>query len=320
MAMETVTFLMGDITTEPSMITTFADESVDMNDLSGIGNTHNESLDVNSTVYYDYETKLPLFETFASLEIAMTALELIISIIAALKIPRWTKNYRNQMLMQLSLARFVKRVVYYVEYLQETPNADASTVFSVVLFGVQTYIDFVIVILVVFFIKHMYDSLIVVIVKINQDSLFKKLSFAWLLPIPISAAWAGIISADVMDEWLVYLLICCILRWPIILIGTWFYITILYKVFTDKIRRFARSLTIITFLICLIVNLYLFSKDVIELWCIKSFSTVLVNYILGFLLNLSILCFYLILIIQNYKKKTKSTTSLPQYSIEREVK
>ncbi|CAG9793855.1 unnamed protein product [Diatraea saccharalis] len=253
-----------------------------------------------------------IFETFIIIEIVMTTLELIICTVAALKLNRWRKNYRNQMLMQLSVVRFVKRVVFLIVYLNEKNTIYIS-------FGVRTaleiYIDFVIVILVFFFIKHMYDSLIVVLVKISENKLWRVLMCAWLLPIPISAAYTALLINEVLDKTSLYLLVCCLFRWPLMLLGTILYLTVLFKVLKDQIRKFARSLTIITFLLCLVINFYLFSKDVIELWCFKSFITLLVSYISGFLLNIFILCFYIILILLNFKSNNKTADSVPNCSI-----
>ncbi|PZC84217.1 hypothetical protein B5X24_HaOG205412 [Helicoverpa armigera] len=56
-----------------------------------------------SELYNEY----PIFQIFVIIELVMTTLELIISIVAAIKMPRWRRNYRNQMLMQLSFASLV---------------------------------------------------------------------------------------------------------------------------------------------------------------------------------------------------------------------
>lgn len=280
--------------------------------------TNTEDID-NSTeanvFYSEYPETMSVFEAFMITEIIMTALELTISVLAAIKIPRWRKNYRNQMLMQLSLARFVKRVILLLKFYDERNKPSFSNTNTTLNIS-QIYIDFVIVVLVFFFIKHMYDSLIVVVVKLNQESLNKISICSWLLPLVITAIWAVIIIAKVLDEWYVYLFICCLFRWPLIFVGTMVYITIVYKVLSDKIRRFARSLTIVTFLMCLVTNFYLFSKDIIELWCLKhSYLTLLTSYISGFLLNFLILCFYVILIILNFNHNTHSSRSLPDYSL-----
>lgn len=266
----------------------------------------------------EYPETTSVFEAFMITEIIMTAIELIISIVAVIKIPRWRRNYRNQMLIQLSLARFIKRVILLFKFYDEQRNGKKSQLFetNIILNISQIYIDFVIVVLVFLFIKHMYDSLIIVVVKINQESLNKTSLYAWLLPVLITVIGTIIIVTKVLDEWYVYLLLCCLFRWPLIFLGTMFYINIVYKVLSDQIRRFARSLTIFTFLMCLVTNFYLLSKDIIELWCLKtSYLTTLINYISGFLLNFLILCLYVILIILNLNHNTNSSRSLPDYSL-----
>lgn len=282
-------------------------------DIDGIA-----SINSNLAAHDELQGNLPLFAAFVVIEIVMTALAFIILVVTAFIIPRWKKNYRNQMLIQLSLARFLKRIVCYIEFREEKYTSPIPENRKLVLFAAETYIDIVVVIIVVYFIKHMYDTLLVVIVKINRNTLLKMSCCAWLLPLPLVIASAVIISHKLVNEWWTHLFICCILRWPLILIGTAFYIAILYRVLTDKIRKFARSLTITTFFVCLIANFYLFSKDVIELWCFKSFITVLINYLLGFFLNSLILMFFLILVILNYKKTCKSTTSVTIVSINNE--
>ncbi|XP_059054054.1 uncharacterized protein LOC131848268 [Achroia grisella] len=273
------------------------------------------AIDVKKSFHSESGDTLSLFSAFIIIEIVMTALELIISITAALKIQRWRRNYRNQMLMQLSLVRFLKRVVLTVIYLKENNLITTGTQLDAAVLGCQTYIDFVIVILVFFFIKHMYDSLIVVLIKISQNNLYKVLICSWLLPLPIAIIFTTVVVTNVLDKWLMYLLICSIFRWPLMLIGTVLYLMILHKVLKDKIRQFARSLTVITFLLCLVINFYLFSRDVIELWCSHSFSTLLVSYLLGFLLNFLILCLYIILIILNFKCNVKSLESQTNHSV-----
>jgi hypothetical protein len=271
--------------------------------------------DVTKASHNSPENLTP-FEAFVIIEIIMTALELIMWIFAAIRIPKWKKNYRNQMLLQISVIRFFKRLVFLIVFLKELEVIPRTEALETTLLSLQIYIDFVIVILVFFFIKHMYDSLIVVLVKISELSLYKVLLHAWLLPIPISAVWTAIVANGVLNYWSVYLLICAVFRWPLMLLGTLLYLTILYRVLTDRIRKFARSLAITTFLLCLIINFYLFSKDVIELWCLDNFSTLLVSYISGFLLNLLILYFYIVLIMLNFKSmNTKLSQSIPNFSI-----
>lgn len=256
-----------------------------------------------------------IFETFVVIELVMTTIELIITTIAAIKMPRWRKNYRNQMLMQLTFARFIKRIIFTCKFLECQGNITFTETITHVLNCFQIYIDFVIVVLVFFFIKHMYNSLIIVLVKISHLSFYRVLSCSWLIPVPISVAWTTVIITNLMDKWYVNLLICSIFRWPLIFIGTGLYIAIVYRVLSDKVRQFTRSLAVVTFLLCLSINVNLFSKDVIELWCLKSLVTLLISYISGFLMNLLILVLYIILIILSYNNKTQSSRTLPDYSL-----
>lgn len=258
----------------------------------------------------------PVFEAFIIIEIVMTALELTLTILATCKLKMWRKNYRNQMLMQLSLVRLLKRIFTLIEFLKDKGSIPDSLQLSTLVTSAQIYTDFVTVILIVFFIKHMYDSLIVVLVKISQNNLVKVLTCAWLLPLPISIVCTAITATKVLDDWMMYLLMCAIFRWPLMFIGTLLYITILFRVLNDKIRKFARNLTIITFLLCLVMNLYLFCKDVIWLWCIHTFSTILLSYLLGFAMNFLVLCLYLTLITLSFRcDKNKKCNSLrPNFS------
>lgn len=265
--------------------------------------------------FHSESSDTSVFEAFIIIEIVMTALELIIWTVAAIKTQRWRKNYRNQMLLQLSVVRFLKRLVFLVIFLKENKIIECSEGINYALLSATIYIDFVIVILVFFFIKHMYDSLIVVLVKISETRLWKVVTCSWLVPLPLSGACTAVVATRVLDPGLVYLLICCLFRWPLMLLGTVLYLTILYKVLNDKIRKFARSLTIITFLMCLLINFYLFSKDVIELWCLKSFTTLLISYISGLLMNIIILGFYIVLIMLHFKSNMKSCNSIPNCSI-----
>lgn len=257
-----------------------------------------------------------VFEAFIIIEIIMTTLELILTIWATCKLKLWRKNYRNQMLMQLSLVRFLKRIFILIEFLKDKGSIPDSLQLSTLVTSVLTYIDFVIVILIVFFIKHMYDSLILVLVKISQNNLVKVLTCAWLLPLPISIVCTVLTTTKVLDYWMMYLLMCAIFRWPLMFIGTLLYITILFRVLNDKIRKFARNLTVITFSLCLVMNLYLFCRDVIWLWCIHTFSTVLFSYILGFVMNFLVLCLYLILITLSFRcdKNKKCNTLRTNFS------
>lgn len=258
----------------------------------------------------------PVFEAFIIIEIVMTALELTLTILATCKLKLWRKNYRNQMLMQLSLVRFLKRIFALIEFLKDKGTIPDSLQLSTLVTSAQVYMDFVTVILIVFFIKHMYDSLIVVLVKISQNNLVKVLTCAWLLPLPISIVCTAITATKALDNWMMYLLMCAIFRWPLMFIGTLLYITILFRVLNDKIRKFARNLTVITFFLCLVMNLYLFCKDVIWLWCIHTFSTVLLSYLLGFAMNFLVLCLYLTLITLSFRcdKNKKCNTLRPNFS------
>lgn len=256
-----------------------------------------------------------VFEIFIGIEILMTTIELIVSIVAAIKMPRWRRNYRNQMLMQLTFARFIKRIIFTVKFMDDHHKITHSTVVTDLIHCFRIYIDFVIVILVFFFIKHMYNSLIIVLVKISHNSFYRVLTCSWLIPIPISIGWTVVIITEFVDEWYVNLFICSLFRWPLIFLGTGLYLTIVYRVLSDKIRQFARSLTVVTFFLCLTINVYLFSKDVFDLWCIHSLSTLIISYISGFLMNVLILILYIVLIMLSYNNKAQSSRSLPEYSL-----
>lgn len=276
----------------------------------------NNTLGDKQEISNESQVMSQVFEAFIVIEIVMTALELILSILAATKIARWRRNYRNQMLMQLSLVRFIKRIISLVEFCRNTGQISSSEALTTMLISAHIYLDFVIVILIFFFIKHMYDSLIVVLVKISQNNLVKVLACGWLLPVPISALGTALIVNHIVGKWLVYLLICCVFRWPLMFLGTLLYVTILFRVFKDSIRQFASSLAVTTFLLCLVLNLYMFSRDIIFLWCFHSFTTKLVSYVLGFVLNLLILSLYIILILLNVKCQSKSKNTLHNHSLE----
>lgn len=295
-----------DLTTEPS-------GTINLFNITNVRDKDNSSREL--VLPQDDSTMSVIFEVFIITEIVMTAMELVISIAAALRISRWRRNYRNQMLMQLSLARFIKRTIFFIQFIKEKYKIISMPSTRVVLMGSQIYIDLVITILVCFFIKHMYDSVLVVIIKISKKSLYKVLYCSWLIPIPVTGVWILIMCYKILNEWTSYLIICLALRWPIILIGTVLYLTILYRVTTDRIRRFATSLTVITFLLCFIINFYLLCKDIIILWCFESFMTLLINYILGFMLNFLVLCSYVLLIILCIKSKTKSCDVLADNSV-----
>ncbi|XP_028156389.1 uncharacterized protein LOC114349975 [Ostrinia furnacalis] len=306
---------MADTTTNPSI--QFNESEITSTDTApgeelSITESVRNVMDAKQPLHNESQDTLPVFEAFIIIEIVMTALELIIWGVAALKMQRWRKNYRNQMLLQLSVVRFLKRLVFLIVFMREknlVPDTEGS---KAVMFSFGIYVDFVIVILVFFFIKHMYDSLIVVMVKISENSLWKMLTCAWLVPVPISCVCSGVVAAGV-DQWLVQLLICCLVQWPLMLLGTILYLTILYRVLKDKIRKFARSLTVITFLLCLVINFYLFSNDIIKLFCLHSFLTLLISYVSGFLMNFLILLLYIILIIMNFR--SKSSESVRNHSI-----
>lgn len=310
---ESDTTITTDLVTDPSVTSSlFTMDTITYDTTEETNVSLYNTFSNTSTIQNEVQLHSTVFEIFTILEIVMTAVELLLSTVAAIKIKRWIKNFRNQMLMQLSVARFIKRLIFLLQFMREKSEDDSSNKIKIALLGLQIYIDFVIIILVNFFIKHMYDTLIIVIVKISKNNLYSVLYWSWLLPIPVSSIWTVITSIKLLDEWMSYFLICLIFRWPLILLGTLIYLTVLYNVMTDKIRKFARSLTVVTFFLCLVVNFYLFSKDVIKLWCFESFSTILVSYILGFTLNFLILCFYVILIMLNFKSQDKSCKlSLP---------
>ncbi|KAH9637186.1 hypothetical protein HF086_016208 [Spodoptera exigua] len=193
-----------------------------------------------SLVYNNYS----IFGTFVVIELVMTTLELIISIVAAIKMERWRKNYRNQMLMQLTVARFIKRIIFTFKFLECRDKITDSEAVANFLYCFQLYIDLVIAVLVFFFIKHMYNSLIIVLVKISQNSFYKVMSYSWLIPIPIVVVCSVIIATDFVDKWYVNLLMCSVFRWPLIFVGTGVYIAIVYRILSDRIRQFARSLAV----------------------------------------------------------------------------
>lgn len=312
----TLTEIANDSITE--ITSTILDYESTTSTIEGVFNSSNSKTSLGAPLELE-DTHYTVFVVFNILEIIMTSVELTVWIIAAIKMPRWRRNYRNQMLMQISVARFLKRIIFSFKFFHENQQLSSMDSINVALKSSEIYIDIVIVILVFFFIKHMYNSLIIVLVKIRQHSLYKVSLCSWLVPVPVSTVCTGIIVFQLLDEKVVYLLICCIFRWPLIFLGTALYITTLYKVLSDKIRRFASSLTVVTFLMCLFINFYLITKDSIQLFCIYSFETKLISYMSGFVMNFLILAFYIILIILDYRHCIQTPKTLgdtnPNYSL-----
>lgn len=253
----------------------------------------------SDTTFNEFDINNNVYEIFMITDIIMTAVELLILCIATCVWLRWRRNYRNQIFIQLTFTRFAKRIILYLLVLCEKYPCAQSV--RIVVLNLHIYIDYVMLFLVLFFIKHMYDSLVIVFVKCSPINLMKVSLCTWLIPLPISMMCTAVIVTGLLEKWFVYLLICCIVRWPLILIGTYVYITIVYKVIIDKARQFMRGLTVITFLLCVTINLYLFSQDIIVLWCLKTTYAVLIGHILGLLVNSLILFLYSVLIIGNSK-------------------
>ncbi|CAG9561209.1 unnamed protein product [Danaus chrysippus] len=94
-----------DLATESSGI-------INLLNITNVGDKDNSSRDL--VLPQDDSTTSVIFEVFIITQIVMTAMELVISIAAALRISRWRRNYRNQMLMQLSLALLCSYVLLII--------------------------------------------------------------------------------------------------------------------------------------------------------------------------------------------------------------
>lgn len=280
--------------------------------------TENETLSDsghNNTSLGIERSELPLsvFEIFIVIEIVMVVLELLLSIGAAVKMKQWRRNYRNQMLTQISLVRFLKRVIGYIIFLEKNRAIPTQQEPSLLNLCSIIYFNFVTIFLVFFLIKHMYDTLIVVFVKVTKNSLYKVTIFAWLFPIVLTGLWIAFISYNVMDKWLVDLIFCSLFKWTFTVIGTILYICILHRIIEDKFRKFAASLAIITFMLCLTINMYTITSDISRLF--RCYSLIVMKYIFGFVLNCLVLCLYVALISSNFSHRIKHCDNMSNHSV-----
>lgn len=235
-----------------------------------------------------------VLECFMIIEIAMTALEVIVLIVAGAVWSRWRRNYRNQMFLQISVIRLMKRIVLLLMFVTQQYTAVPECV-NFTLIALKYYINLVIVLLVIHFIKHMYESLIIVFGQWSSVNLLKISIISWLVPLPLGVLGAAAITSQFLGEWYVYLLVCGLFRWPLIILGTYVYIKIVFKVLRDKAKRFMRGLTVITFIMCVTINVYILCSDLIELWCLGTVYEFF-GHLIGLLLNLLLLILYGMLI------------------------
>lgn len=254
------------------------------------------------------------FEVLNIVAIIMMFAELLLTLLAIAKLKQWRKNYRNLMLTQISLARLLQRILSYAIFLEKKPNIfDNSKQPCLTYLTLITYFNFVTIFLVFFLIKHMYDSLIVIFVKISKNRFYKVSIFAWLFPVPLTTTWVAFVVYDVFDKFLVDVIFCTLFKWTFTVIGTILYICILRKILKDKCRKFARSLTIITFMLCLIINMYAITTDISRL--IRCYLLLVIKYITGFILNSLVLCLYIALISSNFKHRIKHSDAISNYSV-----
>ncbi|CAK1556251.1 unnamed protein product [Leptosia nina] len=276
----------------------FTDTEPEFEEVFGEGvNTSDTYFEIDSSAMLD---NLPAYGGMLIAECVLATLQVLISIAATLKIARWGRNYRNQMLTQFSIARLVDRIANLSLFL--CPDLTIKT--YDILMGVRVHVDLVLVILVIFFIKHMYESLIIVVVKVVKNDLYKVLCCSWLLPLPFSALYVCLVTYNCVSPWMAYFTICCAFRWPVMIIGTGLYLKILFKVTMDSIRYYAKSLTALTFFLCLVINLYVLSADITKLWYAQNYLPIFLNTVLGLILDSLAVCLYVILVLKAYGKTT----------------
>lgn len=153
--------------------------------------------------------------TCSTLGVALSALALVLLLLTALLFVEWRQNYKNQLLIQFMIARFLYTGVrYFTDIIRayELREADVLHRHTIIMI---LYSEMALVSWMFFFSKHMHGSLVKVF-NVPKQCLWKVSLCAWLLPGLVTVLLLYTFSIPVFREIWCYIIYVLAVKWPVL--------------------------------------------------------------------------------------------------------
>lgn len=154
--------------------------------------------------------------TLSTIGIALSTITLVLLIVTAILFAEWRQNYKNQLLIQFMLARFLYTIARYFYDVTEVFDINVTPQFFTNLdMFILFYTEMALVAWMVVFTKQMYDSLVKIFV-FEYPRLWKVSLATWIIPC-ISATVFFVIYVIRFQQVRLYLVYLLVFKLPIVI-------------------------------------------------------------------------------------------------------
>lgn len=167
--------------------------------------------------------------------LVLSGLGLIILISTMKLFPIWGKKYQNQILLHFMVSRFLNSLCHITTLLIALKfDKDFTYTPLIIMDFFKAYFELVLTMWMLFFTKHLYEMLVVIIIIKMKHKLLKQSVIAWLIPILPSTLY---FLASLNSMYICKFIIGIIFKWIITLINCVLFVKIILSVlmnFTHK--------------------------------------------------------------------------------------
>uniref|UniRef100_A0A1E1WPH1 G-protein coupled receptors family 2 profile 2 domain-containing protein n=1 Tax=Pectinophora gossypiella TaxID=13191 RepID=A0A1E1WPH1_PECGO len=210
--------------------------------------------------------------TMSTIGITLSASAVFIMLLTAILFEEWRRIYKNQLLMQFMISKFVFTVTRYFIDINITFNLyEVNQLHLYVLVFLTLYTEAALVSWMFVFTKQMYNSLVKVF-NVHEHNLWKVSTLAWLLPLlPATMLYISVLMDYMKLQ--IYGVYVFLIKWPVLFANAYLLIQVIRSVLSTNKSNPQSNRRIIIVMIVLIFNFC------IQQLFIDTFKIFLVTYI-----------------------------------------
>lgn len=257
-------------------------------------------LDKGSVIVYPpaNDTFLTVFTlTCSTLGVALSAVALVLLVLTAVFFVEWRQNYKNQLLIQFMIARFLYTGVRYSSDVIRAFDLNSNTeTFNQLTATKLLYSEMALVSWMFFFSKQMYGSLVKVF-DVERRSILRVSLSAWLLPALLAALLVGVLSIRSSKALWSYVIYLICVKWPVLVANAIFLILCLKSVISTNRSNIESNSRIVVVIITLIF-VFCVQQVIIDIVFFVCLALLISNNDLPVPLSISLVIFNVLMLYQ----------------------
>lgn len=204
-----------------------------MNDLNSVLFVHYQVDSENESEYTSWSAVIFIISTVG---MALSTIALIILILTAVLFVEWRSSYKNQLLIQFMLARYIYTFIRYLQDIQNQFNV-LYAIYEWVTFNafVIIYTEMALIVWMFLFSRQMYISLVRVF-DTQVASIWKISFWGWISPAFVSLLFYLLEQLLRETNNMLFCSLLITIKWPVIFVNGFFLISILLSVLCNKKR------------------------------------------------------------------------------------